>query len=329
MKPTKHIREIFDIQVNNGHNYFGPNSKLDNYLKESPENYTQLIVIPTATHILEFENKTKEISCLWEFDNRLRFYKRIIFSENEEGRIENPIAPYQAMNLATLNTIRQLNLLQKKKIYFCPKFHPHLDTIDDIEPFLNNPETVAVKIQGLASFSTPADVPLWFIHLLNKYNLPLYVHTHFYHKNLIEKNRSPFLHYIGNANQPLNWILFGLKHNIKILLAHGLRLCPYAAELVNRCDNFLVGLGPEHMLEIEQEMLYLNTKSYLDSLFQIVDPQKIAFCSDYAWNVPKRNTWSPRLWNTENKIVSCLKNRGLEQHLDSILYKNAVDFFGL
>lgn len=322
---------IFDAQINFGKNVFGPHSCLDYYLDHVPNSTSKALVIPTATHLRTLEKETVEISTYWKYKHKLIFYKVIENLRNHQHKIVyNPGSPYLAMNQFVLNKIREKNKGQNKiKFYFCPKFHPHLDKREDIEPFLYEKETVAVKIQGIASFSTPHDVPTWLIALLRAKNIPLFIHSSFYYANEVDPLRDPYMHYICLQNQPINWIMFGLKNDLRIFLAHGLRLCPYAANLVNKYANFLVGLGPSKMLNNERQHLYIQDQDFLDCLFTLIDARKIAYCSDFAWNVSDRGAWSAFDWHADLDVANTLRHHHLISHMHDVFTINAEKFFGI
>lgn len=318
--------KIFDCQIDVGKNLFGPNSDLDIYLKEAPTEICYAIAIPTGTHILKIDDY-QEISCVWEMDPKLKFYQLKKYIDYEE-KIYSPNNPYHNMNKFVLEEIRKINTTNEKiKFYFAPKFHPHLDNKSGIQEFLYSPETIAVKIQGVSSFSSPFDIPKWLVDLLKEKNIPLMVHTGFYlKKNVLDTNRNPFLDYITNLNNSLNWAVFCLENNIQIYLAHGLRLSAQAAKIVNDCSNILVGIGPDYMLNKEQEALHLE-KDYLDTLFDMINPKKLAFNTDFAWNCFDRNNWRERDWDSHKRIIKIMQQKGLDEYVVDIFYDNAANFF--
>jgi hypothetical protein len=319
--------KIYDSQINFGNNLFGPNSTLTEYLDLSPTEIVRANVIPTATHILNLSEDECEISCIWSNDGKVEFVKKTITPKGEILQY-SPKSPYYLMNMMTLEEVRRQNARQSRvKFSFCPKFHPHLDRKNDIADFLSLEETCAVKVQGIATFSTPANIPKWFIELIKCYDLPLIVHTHCNNHNYSQPDRDPYLHYICNATEPLNWAVFALQHDIKIYLAHGMRLCKITAQLVNDHDNFLVGVGPDLLLDEEKHLLYNHSGDYLNNLLEIVDYNKIAYSTDFAWNIYRRGEWREYDWMTHNRIEDIVKNQDSGKYLEKILYSNADKFF--
>lgn len=315
---------IYDCQIDSGNNVFGPNSRLETYDEEAPIQYSEVIVIPTGTHRLKVGQET-EVSCLWKPLPKILFYKKTYMGSKEVKCEQNPENPYLNMNIHILKSIRELNRKSKRHFNLAPKFHPHLDTLAGLERFLDEPETVAIKIQGIASYSSPSDVPKWFLEEIRKRDLPLMVHTDY---NFSEDSKhNPWMNYIVNSNNALNWAAFALRNNIRVYLAHGAKLSRQASELVNKYDNFLVGIGPDLMLNEEQESLQ-KSGEYLDNLFGLFSLDKIAFNTDFSWNVQRRNQWNVRDWKSHERVINKMTSKGLRDSIDSVLWSNAKRFFG-
>jgi hypothetical protein len=290
--------EIIDSQMNYGKNIFGPNSDLETYLYHAPLiGITKAILIPTGAHVLQLENRIEEKSCIWSIENGNLVFKRIIIEGKEEKQEINPPDPYQRMNLHSLQTVKHYNAIQSKiKFYFAPKTHPMLDNPNTLVKFLQEPSTIAIKIQGLATHTTPKSIPEWLIELSKRYDKPFIIHTDYLDTSISWINEE--MSYLIRNNSSYMWARWAKEKGVRAYLAHGLRLDPLAADIVNSSDNLIVGLGPDILLEKEQERLVIKNQNYLETLFNLVDENKIAFSTDYRWNVFDRGKWDNLDWKT-------------------------------
>ena len=321
--------KIFDSQMNLGKNVFGPDSNIEDYLDNAHENgVVKAIMIPTGTHELTLPDGTKERSCIW-FDNgeRITFKRTLISSEETilEEQI-NPSNPYSLMNMFCYDKLRRLNVEQNKiKFYFCPKLHPTLDTKDEVSRYMALEEVVAFKIQGISSYTTPKDVPLQLIDLLKRNEKPLMIHTDYR-----IKDRNDGLDWIIENNKASQWANWAVQNGLRTYLAHGLCLDPEAIEIVNNSDLFMVGLGPDIMLNQEKNSLALQNVDYLTYLFSNVQSEKICFNYDYRWNVSKRGDWDSLDWDSPKRIIKTARKLGLgENFLSNILFNNGMRFFNM
>ncbi len=288
---------------------------------------TKAILIPTGTHVLQLENGTEEKSCIWSTENGNLVFKRVIVEGKREKQEINPPNPYQRMNSHSLQTIKYYNATQNKiKFYFAPKTHPVLDNPNTLIEFLQEPLTVAIKIQGLAAHTTPKDIPEWLIELSKRYDKPFIIHTDYLDTNVIWVNEE-ISHLIRN-NSPYMWAKWAKEKGVRAYLAHGLRLDPQAADVVNNSNNLMVGLGPDILLGKEQERLAIKNQNYLETLFNLVDENKITFSTDYRWNVFNRDKWDDLDWKTHERIIAYANKRGKNKSfLLKIFHENAENFF--
>jgi len=322
--------EIIDSQINYGEDVFGPNSDLETYLYHAPfRGITKAILIPTPTHTLQLEDGTKEKSCVWFIENENLVFKRIIVEGEKEKQEINPLNPYQRMNLYSLQNVKHYNEIQNKiKFYFAPKIHPILDNPDTLIEFLQEPSTIAIKINGLATHTTPQNIPEWLIELSKEYDKPFIIHTDYLDSDANWVNKE--ISHLIRSNSPYMWAQWAKKKGVKACLAHGLRLDPLAADVVNSSNNLIVGLGPDKLLENEQERLVIKNQNYLETLFNLVDENKIIFSTDYRWNVFDRGKWDDLDWETHERIITYANKRGKSKgFLSKIFYENAQEFFGI
>jgi|SRR3989344_1080897 len=321
--------KILDSQMNFGRNIFGPDSTIEGYLEDAYANgVVKTIMIPTGTHELRLPNGTIEKSCIWYKDYGKIAFRRILLDENKNILEEqvNPMNPYSLMNAFCYNKLRELNIEQGKiMFYFCPKLHPTLDEESEISKYLTFEEVVAFKIQGLSSYTTPKDVPDWLIELLKTSDKPLMIHTDYR-----VKKRGDGSDMIIRNNKASQWAKWAVQNNLRCYLAHGLCLDPEAMDIVNNSEQFMVGLGPDLMLNQEKNSLVVQNVDYLTYLFNKIKPENLCFNYDYRWNVSQRGEWDILDWDAPKRVIKCAKKLGFtENFLKNILYYNAIRFFNI
>lgn len=323
------MTEILDSQMNLGKNLFGPDSTIEDYLKNAHEQgVVKTILIPTGTHELILPDGTIEQSCIWSVEAGKICFKRILLDSKRVIIKEeiNPERPYEHMNKFCYEKIKELNSKQNEiEFYFAPKIHPQLDTEEEVEKYLFFNEVVAFKVQGISSYTKPEDIPSWLQTMLKKHELPLMVHTDYR-----GTPKGDDLDKLIKENTATNWTTWAIKNDIKLYLAHGLRLDPIATDLVNKSDLFLIGLGPDLMLNTEKDSLVVQDKDYLTQLFNTVSHEKTCFNYDYRWNVHKRGSWDELDWKTPERIIRYAKNHGLnETFLTKVFFNNAIKYFSI
>lgn len=320
---------IIDAQVNYGKSVFGPDCNLDIYIKNATfQGINKSIIIPTSTHEIETEGGI-ERACIWEEKNNKISYRKEVVNKDEILIIYNPKNPFYLMNNSTLKEIRNRNKNNTSiKLFFAPKVHPILCTYSSMKMFLAEPETVAIKIHGIASHISPSEIPEWLIKLSKEYDKPFIIHTDFFNVNFQDERIPSYLYNIISKNQPLQWINWAKKNEIRAYLSHGLRLDETSAEEVNKSNNLVVGMGPDLMLQDEPMRLKKQTDDYLADLVRIISPNKLVFSTDYRWNVRKRYEWDNLDWETHKRLQQKRFNLSTDD-LESILEGNAKNFFKL
>lgn len=302
--------EIIDAQVNYGDTPFGPNCDFETYRQNAESiGITQAIIVPTPTHIRETEEGT-EISCLWregKADISERYYAEVQHLDGSTEAIDAPRNPYRQFNLSVLEFVRNSNDARNSiRLHFAPKIHPLLDDKDALEELLDE-ETVCLKIHGIASHSEPDVFPQWLPELARHHDLPLLVHTDFLKPE--EQASSPkqaTLNELYRRNNPMAYIQWALRHNVRMVINHGARLDPEAIHIVNNEENLIMAYGPDSLLDAEQERLVLQTNDYAKTLFEYADPDKVMFSNDYRWNVADRNAWDDLRWDSVDRIRGLL-----------------------
>ena len=321
--------KIFDSQMSLGKNVFGPDSNIEDYLDNAYNmGVVKTIMIPTGTHELELPDGNIERSCIWFNESGKILFKRLLLDNFGTLLDEqtNPVNPYLLMNKFCYESLKKINKKQKKiRFYFCPKIHPILDKEEEVVNYFSLKEVIAFKIQGISSYTSPKDVPNWLIDFIKTSNKPLMIHTDYR-----VKEKKDGLDKIIRDNRASEWAKWAVHNNLRTYLAHGLCLDPLAIDIVNNSDLFMVGLGPDLMLNQEKNSLAPQNIDYLTYLFDNIHHEKICFNYDYRWNVSKRGNWSALDWESPNRIINCAKKfRYSETFLRNILFYNGINFFNI
>lgn len=306
---------VIDGHINLGKNLFGPEADYGLYSKKALElKISGAIVSPTMTQRIPLANEGFETSCLWAYDGKKTF-RIILERENNKSEIINPENPYRRCNEFYLARIKELSS-QELKLYFAPKIHPILSNKGELDGLIEDDRVVAIKINGIASFAGPKNMPQWAIDISKEYNKPFIIHTDF---DLQNKNT---LGYLRNLNNAGDWIRWSIEKNVRCYFKHGLRLSKTAASLLNQ--NHLVGIGPDFLLNVEQDRLEQNG-DYLTNLFRLIPSSFLSYDSDFPWNSLKRDDWNILEWDVLKKIETNCSS----ETFDQITEKNIQRFFEL
>ena len=103
-----HDIPIFDAQVNMGKAAIGPDCGLAAYLKQIPLQVTDVLFIPSPTHVLERGEEGIETSCLW----RVESSGKIVYEISVPGvhDIENVL-------INQLENSIEIKAISDKKVY--------------------------------------------------------------------------------------------------------------------------------------------------------------------------------------------------------------------
>lgn len=296
-------------------------------------NIQHAVCIPAPTYVLK-TSKGKEISCLWEKKGKQIIYKKI-FERNDKtiSTIINPCEPYVDMNKNILQMVKHKNeTLGKRVFYFAPILHPRLDSPVNIEDFLNDGLTVAVKVHGISTHCGPSDVPAWVITMLKKYDLPIFVHT----DTVLSKHSSTKfekdIQSVRMMNRARVWAKWAINKHIRMYLAHGAMLDEEAIKIINSSENLVTGIGPDAILDSDTNRIRkLDRKTgYLDRLLGTINHEKVLFSSDFPFNTLTPETSMRAEWGGKYRVINAAISSGLgNREINDILSKNATKFFRL
>ncbi len=303
-------------------------SRLEVYEQQiEPLNIRHALLIPTPTYELKLASGEVERSCLWSMGGGIT-YKKITMTNLAVSEEVNPRQPYINMNRYLLGRARSENARLGESIFhFVPLFHPKLDNKANIEEFLNDPLTVAVKVHGIATHTSPADMPAWAPKLLSRYDKPFFFHTD-YQKSTYTRSRAEGD--IASANSAIKWAGWVAKNGTRAYLAHGARLDLGVASMMEKSgkEDLVVGVGPDLLLNHERERLAKDV-NYLTALLDMFPSKRVLFSSDFAWNITP-NSEEVCDWDSKRRVVEGAIGLGIEEkEIEGILMGNAVRFFKL
>ena len=310
-------------RIIDGHSHIGIDwtwelqGKLAEYLKYAKAlDITDSFLMPTPMPVLRLGKCEVVPVTLGDYGTKKIILQGIQDSKGLRGTLINQ-NPYTYANMILYQQIASCNT--DIRLHFVPLVHPIFDTINYLELLILCFKPIALKVHGYSCIMSPQNISYDFWKLVQYYKIPLIIHTDC--DTSSEKTLDSFYR---NENSPFAWIQLLLQYNIRAYLTHGIRLCPDSCRIVNESNNFIVGLGPDKLLSTTKDRLYSND-SYLDTLFSMVDSDKICFDLDYPWNTQSYDNLEYD-WNSLNR----LKALGLtDSQLQNVLYKNISNFYGL
>ena len=282
---AKQFDERYSIEIIDGHSHFGkdgfwPN---DGYYKEYLEKCSKIGVkevfgmsVPCPV-IYDNEGNKTYLSYYVMNRNSIEHY---VLKEQKGKQILIPnligINPYKEANDLMYNLSLKANNI---KFNYVPLIHPKYYSYDDFEDNIKKGAKM-FKIHGIACGVIPNKIEEEFFRLLEYFKIPIIIHTD-YSK---EEN-------ILSYNNAMNWLKVLSKYNIKVYLAHAVRLSNEAIDIVNKDDRYVVGLGPDMLLSIPGQNEQ-NPINYLDFCFSNFNINKLIFDIDYPWNTKNPNDFS-------------------------------------
>lgn len=306
-------------------NAFGPDSDPGLYLNKSAQiGVSRSIISPSPTPRIELKNGTR-FPCLWKWNTRS---KKFIYVDrtvdhkdeiiSEEAVMQNP---YHDINNKLYYYIEQQST--STELFMAYLHHPKLDTSDEVESWLRKPIVKAIKIHGISSATSPADVHSYLPFLAKKYNKPLIVHTDYSSRIATPIDR------LYSSNNPENWITWALKNHVRLFVTHAARLSISALSQINQNDTLRLGCAPDIVLLNEPNRLVNKSESIYEFVLPRINPQRLLFDIDYGWNVRQRDAWDNNDWSGLDRLNRSLERYGLTSMADHVLSSGALSFFRL
>lgn len=312
---------IIDAHSHVGKDYYFSGTTLESYDDFCKKNNIDIgLLMPMPWPV--YEDDDKEVcSLVWEHENYklIRYYKLV----NENGEIvkkEVVSNPYKNINEYYYNLIT--NSKTNTKIEFVPLIHGALDEASYVEDIIKKFSPVAIKFHGFSSGFFKEDVKPELVKVIRYYDVPLILHTSVYAYN---DGYGFETKYWRNKCSPNNWAMFLLENNLRGILNHGACLDTEITNLVNKCDNIMIGIGPDLDISLDPYKVltpreeYLK-RGYLNILKELVNPEKLLFDIDFNWNTDNHG-------NIDDKSIGRILNTWSYSDSEKILYKNAKNFY--
>lgn len=266
-------------------------------------------------------NKNKNISTiynLWKYENNKFIYFCEVIEKGkiiQKDMIKNP---YYEVNKKLKKYLESLKT--GLVTHYIPAINLYFDTPEYLEELISQ-KPLGLKIHGISTGLYDLNkINIELLNIISHSDIPLVIHTDY-----SSKSNTP-IDILYQANEPRKWINILLKNNIRAYLTHGCRLDKESAKIINDNKNqFLVGIGPDILLNNEPERLTENSDNYLKDLFKIFNIDFLSFDVDYNWNYTDRISYT---YDCEqlSRIKEIISD---ESDLKKVLKNNSKSFFKL
>lgn len=308
---------IIDTHSHFGKDYYCGDINIDNYIDCCKKmGVTTGFLMPSPWPMYEKDGK-EIVSLIWEHQN---FTQRSYYKVKNGNRIKITENPYLDVNYAYYNLLKEKTQMDLR---FVPLLHGVLDTGSYLEKILNEMQPPAIKIHNFASGFSIDNINMELIDVIKQKNIPLIIHTSVYNYDYGYGASTSFFR---NECHPYKWAKFLIDNNLRGVLNHGACLNQDAIELVNKCDNLMIGTGPDldisrdyFKVDLDKEKYFKS--GYLNLLMKMVLPSKLLFDVDFNWNLDFNKI--------DTSQISRFNLMWSSSDLDKILCENALNFFDL
>lgn len=306
--------------------YLGPESSIDEYLRHAKGLGVVLTVAspgPTPEYkqdgVLYRPSVWRRVNGIIQYDQQhLDDESRLLDSRPSNQN------PYADSNRRLIDVASGLNQNSSLKIKVMPIHHPVLDTSDEILGFIYDPNVIAIKLHGIATFTGPSDVTPEVTKALSQTRKPMIVHT-----DLYNGDSKTDLAKACNMNHPSLWVDWAIANNVRLLITHGARLSEDAIAKINsHPELFIDGISPDLLIMSEPGHLEKQTDNFIRDLLTKVNRSQLVFDIDYGWNVYGRGQWDKNDWDMCQRFESTAQLLGLsDKEIEDIYYNNAAKFY--
>ncbi|HBP51330.1 MAG: hypothetical protein US68_C0007G0032 [Candidatus Shapirobacteria bacterium GW2011_GWE1_38_10] len=325
---TESFRKI-DAHSHFGKSYFGPDSIPQDYLNNARSlNIIASVISPAPTP----EIKNNELifrPCIWkprESPNQVQYVSQeenTLTGETIENSVQRN--PYFETNEKLINFVRETNYISSSpRLMVMPTYHPLLDDLKKFTLLLDQPEVVAIKIHGIATFTGPESISRQAVKEIQRRQLPVVVHTDMYKGEITNQ-----LDFAREMNHPRKWARWSIENSIPILLTHGARLDIETMKIIRNKKNIFVGCSPDlYLFEERTHSLAVPTNNFLSDLFNLTCPEQLVFDIDFGWNLKNTKTGFEKDWDMDKRIELNAKNKKIiRRDLENIYFNNASNFY--
>jgi len=137
--------------------------------------------------------------------------------------------------------------------------------------------------------------------------------------------------YARELNHPQKWVKWAVETGVSTVITHGARLDGGAIHQAKNNPNILIGCSPDLAILGEKDhSLTIKTNNFLESLFELVNPNQLVFDIDYGWNTQNTGQWSNLDWDMCRRVETEADKAGFSAiDLEDIYYNNAARLFKL
>lgn len=312
----KHYDEREKIYMIDGHSHFGKDNFWPNYgdyseyIKFNYYNIKEVFAMSVPCPVLFKDDGTKTILSYYETEGKEIKHYQVKEKDGKSIYIPNLLGvnPYKEANDYIYNLCKYRDEI---KFNYVPLIHPYYYSYDDFVEHIKRGAKM-FKIHGIACGVIPKKINQEFFAMLEHFKIPIIIHTDFSR----EEN-------ILSYNSATNWLNALKGYDINVYFAHGVRLSESSIDIINQDNRYVVGIGPDMMLNID-EMNEHKVKDYLEYCFFRFDIDKLIFDYDYPWNIRDVNDYSYD-WHTITRME--MLDLSFEEK-NKVLSKNIKKFIG-
>ena len=301
--------EIVDCHSHIGTDLYWPNvGTIEEYSKNANQKgitESFLMPVPSPTYI---DGYKKIILLKYKhYGKEIKYFS--VIEDLKTGEIItketlNNLNPYKKANDELYNICKN-----NSKYNYVPLIHPYFYSMEDFEEHIKRGAKI-FKIHGIACGIIPNEISEEFFRIIEYLKIPLLIHSDY-------SDEENIFHY-NDAN---HWLDVLNKYDIKVYFAHAVRFIDRAVNIVNSDDRYIVGLGPDKVINDKDTPMANKNGDYLSKCLSIFDINKVVFDIDYPWNTISCNNKNLD-WDSPDRVKELLS----ETEQEKVFSKNVRRF---
>lgn len=305
------MKEIIDCHSHIGTDMYWPNvGTIEEYSKNASQNgITESFLMPIPCPIYFDDNKKIVLLKYKHYGEEIRYFSFVEDLKTGEiitKEVLKNINPYKRANDELYNVCKN-----NPKYNYVPLIHPYFYSIEDFEEHIKRGAKI-FKIHGIACGIIPKEIREEFFRMIEYLKIPLLIHTDYSDKeNIFQYN---------DAN---HWLDVLTKYNIRVYFAHAARFVNCAIAAVNSDDRYIIGLGPDKVINDNATPMADKNDDYLSKCLSIFDLNKVVFDIDYPWNTVSCDNKTLE-WDSPVRVKKILS----ETEQEKVFGKNMKRFIG-
>lgn len=303
------MKEIIDCHSHIGRDMYWKNlGSLDEYQRETQKKgVTESFIMSVPSPIYIEGNKKITLLKYKHYGQEIKYFKLeedLKTKEIKKISVRNNCNPYKRANDELYNACKN-----DLSLNYVPLIHPLFYSIDDFCEHIKRGARI-FKIHGIACGVTPSMISEEFFKIIEYLKVFLLIHTDY-------SDVENICHY-NDAN---HWLNVLSKYDIKVYFAHAVRLIQRAIDEVNCDDRYIIGLGPDKIINDASTPMAIKNGNYLEYCLNVFDINKIVFDIDYPWNIVGGNDYSLD-WYSVDRVKKILS----ENEQEKVFCKNIKNF---